>query len=107
MKKEYFIWISGTDFSYLTRFLDDSEYELVESIIGELDTQYEGCGIEALPSPEEIKELSLKIFPEKPELPVFNECLRVISEEYYPKQGIFWQEYVSSRVCEYTNKRDK
>lgn len=106
MKKEYFIWISGTDFNYLTKFLDDSEYELVKSIISELDTQYEGCGIEVLPSPDEIKELSLKIFSEKPKYADFNECLHSISEKY-PKQGILWQEHVSSRVCEYTNKREE
>jgi hypothetical protein len=106
MKKEYFIWISGRDFYYLTRFLDDSEYELVKSIIDELNTQYEGCGIELLLSPEEIKKFSLKIYPEKPSYPDFNKCLQIISAEY-PKQGIFWQEFISSLICDYTKERDK
>ena len=106
MKKEYFIWICGTDSSYLTRFLDDSEYELVKSIIDGLDTQYEGCGIELLPDQDKIKELSLKLHPKKPGYLDFNEYLQIIDTEY-PEKGVLWKDYVYSQISRYITEGNK
>lgn len=103
-KKEYFIWISGSDMSYTTKSLTGNEAELVESVINELDTQYEGCGMEVLPEENEIAEMSLAAYPEKPTLANMQDCLHEVDKRYNNK-CIFWKEHVASMIYNYTNKK--
>lgn len=103
-RREYYIWISGSDFMSTSRFLTADEADVIKELLDELNDNYEGCSMELMPTEDEIREMCLEVYPEKPEVIAdINKFTGFIMKKH-PDKSILWAEHVAGRCYDYTNK---
>lgn len=103
-RREYYIWISGSDFMSTSRFLTADEAEVIKELMDELNDNYEGCSMELMPTEDEIRALCLEVYPEKPEVIADINKFTAVIQKKYPGKSILWAEHVAGRCYDYTNK---
>lgn len=103
-KKEYYISISGEQHAYTTRWLTDAEAEFVGSIIAELDSGPESCFMKEVVSEEELQDISLTAYPEKPKIGDYYVLFKEVDKRY-PKEDVLWKDYIAFRALDITNNR--